>query len=236
MKRFAVFDIDGTLIRWQLYHVIVDRLAKQGFLGKDSYEKIKQARMNWKKRVSSESFTVYERELITSYEEAFTKLPTEEFDKLIEVIIEEYKDQVYTYTRELIKKLKQQNYFLLAISGSHHELIEKLAKYYDFNDFIGSKYARKDGKFSGSAYIPSLNKAEALQKFVKKHQLTYKDSFAIGDSNSDIPMLMQVEKPIAFNPNSDLFSAAKENRWDVVIERKNMIYKLKPKGDTYELV
>jgi phosphoserine phosphatase len=32
-KRFAVFDLDGTLVRWQLYHALVDRLAKKGYLG-----------------------------------------------------------------------------------------------------------------------------------------------------------------------------------------------------------
>src|SRR3546814_11785501 len=28
MKKFAVFDIDGTLIRWQLYHAVVETVAK----------------------------------------------------------------------------------------------------------------------------------------------------------------------------------------------------------------
>ncbi len=26
---FAVFDIDGTIIRWQLYHALADELAKE---------------------------------------------------------------------------------------------------------------------------------------------------------------------------------------------------------------
>ena len=31
-RPFAVFDIDGTLIRWQLYHSIADTLARLGHI------------------------------------------------------------------------------------------------------------------------------------------------------------------------------------------------------------
>ena len=31
-RPFAVFDIDGTLIRWQLYHAVADDMAKQNII------------------------------------------------------------------------------------------------------------------------------------------------------------------------------------------------------------
>ena len=37
MNKFAVFDIDGTLIRWQLYHAIADELAKSGHIDAETY-------------------------------------------------------------------------------------------------------------------------------------------------------------------------------------------------------
>lgn len=48
-------------------------------------------------------------------------------------------------------------------------------------------------------------------------------------------MLSIVERPIAFNPDKDLFNAAKHNGWKIVVERKNMIYKLEPNGHTFVL-
>ena len=45
MKPYAVFDLDGTLIRWQLFHVIVDRLGKTGRIDKKTYQEILDSRM-----------------------------------------------------------------------------------------------------------------------------------------------------------------------------------------------
>jgi phosphoserine phosphatase len=48
-------------------------------------------------------------------------------------------------------------------------------------------------------------------------------------------MLAKTETAIAFNPSKQLFVAAKKNGWRVVVERKNVIYKLSAKNDGYEL-
>ena len=145
MRKFAVFDIDGTLIRWQLYHILVDRLAKTNKLGPGVYDHIKEARMRWKKRESADSYHAYEMEIVKGFESALGRLTTQEFDEIIDSIIDEYKDQVYIFTRDLLKSLKSQGYFLLAISGSHHELIEKIAKYYQFDDYKGSDCSVHNG-------------------------------------------------------------------------------------------
>lgn len=226
-KKFAAFDIDGTLIRWQLYHAAVDRLAKADLLGEGVYEKIKSARLAWKKRENDESFKNYEKEIIVGFESALGKLSTKDFDKIANQVIEEYKDQVYTYTRNLIARLKNEGYFLLAISGSHHELVEPIAKFYGFDDYIGSSYYRSGNKYSGQYTIASSDKQTELNKMIAKHDLTIKDSYAIGDSRGDIAMLEMVENPIAFNPNKALYEAALEKKWHIVIERKDVIYDLK---------
>jgi phosphoserine phosphatase len=56
---------------------------------------------------------------------------------------------------------------------------------------------------------------------------------AIGDTASDIGMLELAENPIAFNPSRELFEAAKERGWQVVVERKDVVYHLKPDKDRY---
>lgn len=235
MKKFAVFDIDGTLIRWQLYHVITDRLAKNGALGEHALQDIGAARMRWKRRESSDGFHEYEQVLIQNYEAGLQHIKPELFDEIVLDVIEEYKDQVYTYTRDLIESLRSKGYFLLAISGSHQELVGHMADYYKFDDYIGSQYERTPEGFSGKSYIPSFDKAAALKKLVETHNLDYKQSFAVGDTSSDAAMLEMVENPIAFNPDTKLFQAAQRNGWKVVVERKNMIYQLEQQNGIYLL-
>lgn len=235
MSKFAVFDIDGTLIRWQLYHAVVDKLAKRGALGESAEKKLNDARMTWKRREHPEAFKTYELALISIYESAFSTLDVKEFDAMVQEVIEEYKDQVYTYTRDLIKDLKKQGYLLLAISGSHTELVQEIAKYYQFDDFVGTRYARKEGKFSGMEFLASKDKKAVLQQLVAKHKLEFSESVAVGDSKSDAAMLEMVEHPIAFNPDQSLFEIATQHGWNIVIERKNVVYNLEPRDGTYVL-
>lgn len=234
--KFAVFDIDGTLIRWQLYHALVDRLAKEGLLGEDTHELLHEARMRWKRRETNEGFSEYEKTLITTYEKALPALRPEQVDRVVKEVAKEYQDQVYKYTRELINQLKSEGYFLLAISGSHQELVTPIAKHYGFDDSVGTQYERSESGFSGKVMVASHHKEQLLTDFMRKHALERADSYAVGDSKSDVTMLEMVENPIAFNPDQALFAIAQQRAWKVVIERKNVVYQLEQISGHYQLV
>ncbi len=234
-KRFAVFDIDGTLIRWQLYHAIADKLVSMGFIVPVKFQAIKDARMLWKRREGSESFKDYEIELVKLYNEIISEITVEQFDQAVEVTFQEYKDQVYTYTRGLIRDLKRKGYLLFAISGSQTQIIGKMADHYGFDDYVARVDEHKNGQFTGESSTPIFGKDKVLEGLVRKHSASFADSIAVGDSNSDTKMLELVENPVAFNPEKALFTYAKKQGWKVVIERKNMIYELEKKNGKYEL-
>ncbi len=237
MRRpFAAFDIDGTVIRWQLYHAIADEFARQGYLDPIEYQKVKDARMVWKTRVGKDSFIAYEQTLVGLVNSTIVGIEVSAATKAYQTVIDEYKDQVYTYTRDLINNLKARDYLLFAISGSQHEIVELLANHYGFDDFGGTTYEIKDGRFTGiSNPLRSTRKPEFLKQLVEKHNASWQGSIAIGDSESDIPMLDIVERPIAFNPSADLFEHAQNENWEIVLERKNVIYNLEPREGTYVL-
>jgi HAD superfamily hydrolase (TIGR01490 family) len=234
-RPFAVFDIDGTLIRWQLYHAIADTLASRGHIKPETYKAMRDARMAWKRR-SGSSFKDYEKLVVQIYESALKTLSFQQFEDAIDAVFEEYKDQVYTYTRDLLAELKAKGYLLFAISGSQTEIVAKVAGYYGFDDYVGTVYKRRGNAFSGQKTIGSMDKDKALEQLVKKHGAGSENSYAVGDSHSDISMLEMVNRPIAFNPEKALFEYAEERGWEVVLERKNMIYKLERRSGKYELV
>lgn len=235
MKKFAVFDIDGTLIRWQLYHAAVDRLAKKGYLGPTARDILHEARMVWKRREHPGSFHDYEQTVVKLYESALTNISVHAFDEVVDEIASEYKEQTYTYTRTLAKTLKEKGYMLFAISGSHHELVGHVARQYEFDDWVGSTYERRGDTFSGKKTIGKSNKADTLEKLVHKHSCTYKDSYGVGDSQSDAALLSVVSYPIAFNPDAELFTLSKKHGWTIVVERKNVVYELKAAAHGYIL-
>jgi len=233
MKKFAVFDIDGTLVRWQLYHSIADTLVRLGHIEPRLYQSIKEARMVWKRRAGQ--FADYERQVVNVYDQIITRLSREEFEAAAQAVFEEYKDQTYTYTRDLIAELKKNGYTIFAISGSQSEIVAKIANYYGFDDYRGSMYEYADGRFTGNKVVAAHHKDKALKQLINQHNVSRKASIAVGDSFSDVAMLEMVENPIAFNPEKRLLSKAKEEGWKIVIERKNVVYELERLNGKYEL-
>jgi HAD superfamily hydrolase (TIGR01490 family) len=235
-RPFAAFDIDGTLIRWQLYHALADELAQTGLIDQAVFQQIKDIRMTWKQRSHANSFDEYERGLVALVETALTKISLSDFEQACQRVIEEYKDQVYTYTRNMIKELKAKNYLLFAISASQSQIVGMVAEHYGFDDFGGSEYEVKNGYFTGRVeLLKSAAKPEFLRTLVEKHGANWQESIAVGDSESDIPMLSIVEQPLAFNPTKELFSHARKSGWRVVVERKNMTYELESQDGSYIL-
>lgn len=233
-RPFAVFDIDGTLIRWQLYHAIADEIIKK-YGDRQLHDTIKLARMDWKRRTHPESFKTYETRLVEAYEQVLRNISVQKFEKVAATVFNEYKDQVYRYTRDLIKELKAKDYLLFAISGSQIEIVKMMADFYGFDDYIGTIYEHDGKNFTGNVTVHKAGKHLILDSLVRKHKADYSGSVAVGDSEGDITMLEAVDQPIAMNPSRLLFEHARQNGWKIIVERKNMIYQLEPKNGSYVL-
>lgn len=235
-RKFAVFDIDGTLIRWQLFHAIVHHLGQEGYILRRQHEQIRAARMRWKNREDIEGFRAYELVLLEIYLEVMKQILPEDHDRIVDEVVSEYRDQTHVYTRDLAHRLQKEGYLLFAISGSHDGVVGKVALHHGFDDWIGASFEMENGQYTGNVATPVFDKAAALRELVEKHHATFEGSYAVGDSWGDVSMLDIVENPIAFNPDKRLYEAAVERKWPIVIERKNVIYELQPGPDGYSLL
>lgn len=225
-SKFAVFDIDGTLFRWQLFHELVFELNAHGLFPPDVSKRLEQAFLHW--RGLQASWNDYEQEVVAAITTNITEITPKQLEAAAELVVARSGHKVYAYTANLAKKLKSEGYLLVAISGSQQEIAEIFAKKHGFDYCIGMVHERTDaGIFSGDFERFVIDKkGQLLQEFVAEKQLSFSDSYAIGDSASDAAMLEIVEHPIAFNPNSELYRTATEHDWPVVIERKNIAYRL----------
>lgn len=225
MKKFAVFDIDGTLYRWQLYHELVQMLALAGVFPKNIFTELD---MRWNKWRGGElSFDEYESYVVGTMIKNLPSVPIDLFEAACDKVVEQSAHKTHHYPRKLLEDLKKQGYTIIAITGSQQELIERFGAKYGFDVTVGALYERQDGHFTGKIKRAVVGrKPELLKELVKRLELTWDDSLAIGDSDGDATLLELVEQPIAFNPSEGLFERAKKEGWPIVIERKNIAYRL----------
>lgn len=229
MKKFAVFDIDGTLYRWQLYHELVQTLALAGVFSENAFHELNDRWNKW--RGGEMSFDEYEHFVVETMVKNLPLVPLVTFDAACDKVVEQSAHKTHHYTKQLLQDLKKDGYTIIAITGSQQELIDKFGARYGFDICVGALYERKDGRFTGKIKYSTIGrKPEVLREMIEKHQLDWTGSLAIGDSDGDASLLELVEKPIAFNPSEGLFERAKKEGWPIVIERKNIAYRLEKKG------
>lgn len=233
-RPFAVFDIDGTIYRWQLFHDIIVELIKAGELPIEIEKRIADPFKKWQHRAHPDAFKEYELAMLYALGDHMSGISAQIFEDTSAKVMRESGNKVYSYTRDLAANLQQQGYFLIAISGSFQEVVDLFAKKYNFDVAIGVKFARENGKLTTSNYVHN-QKDKLLQNCVASHNLTWKDSYGVGDTPNDIAMLELVENAIAFNPNLALLEHAKEKSWKIVVERKNVAYELIPENGKYYL-
>lgn len=230
-QKLALFDLDGTLFRWQLYHALVFELKNLGVFSEKTAENIDLALIEWQgKRKTWDEYEIVVMDELKSY---LPGMKVATFETAARRVVEGSGHKIYSYTRKLASSLKADGYFLLAVTGSYQEVAEPFAKIYGFDDCIGALLPRSDGAFTGPDSVRAVygQKAERVHEYLSNKDITLEGSIAVGDSGSDIDMLELATRPIAFNPSVELLDVALERGWQVTIERKNIAYTMQKGSD-----
>ncbi len=225
-RKFAVFDIDGTLFRSGLYREVFYELYKMGVLPNDLTEQTTEKHREWRHRIHGNAFEEFEKIMVDGLDSYLTKLRIADYEEAVKRVLDKKAENIYVYTHRLLKELQDDGYFTIAISGSQEELVEPFARRNNFDAWVGQKWERGGEYFTGNVVKTHTGKDKIIEALVDQYDLTYAESYAVGDSNGDSGMLNVVEHPIAFNPTQELLDKALENGWKIVIERKSVSYEL----------
>lgn len=225
-KKIAVFDIDGTIFRSSLLIELIDGLVTSGVFPKSTVKDYAVGFQRWLNREGT--YDDYLQQVIRSFNRRLKGVPAKKLWAVSRDVMDVHQKRVYRYTRDLVSQL-QKTHFLVAISGSPVDIVGPFCREYGFDKVYGRVYETDSGNhFTGRILYQDLidRKDQLLKRVVLKEALTLKGSIGVGDSEPDIPFLKLVDEPIAFNPNTKLYRTAKKSGWAVVVERKDMIYKL----------
>jgi HAD superfamily hydrolase (TIGR01490 family) len=226
-RKVAVFDVDGTIFRSSLLIEVVDRLIFIGAFPESARDEFEAKHEKWLNREGD--YDEYIMAVVKTFLRHVKGMHYKVLAKEAEFAVDQHWKRVYRYTRDLLKELKKKDYFLLAVSHSPKSILDKFCPHLGFDKVYGTMYEiGPNDAFTGEVMDAHLifNKAAIVKRAVEKHDLTLEDSVGVGDTESDIPFLELVAKPICFNPNAKLYRHAKREGWKVVVERKDVIYEL----------
>ncbi|MEN9920123.1 MAG: hypothetical protein RL538_16 [Candidatus Parcubacteria bacterium] len=228
MKPVAFFDVDGTVFRSSLLIEIVEQFIKDGVFPEEAKDMYAESHRLWRNREGS--YETYIDDVVLAF---VTYIKGVHYGALADVgrrVVAVQSKFVYRYTRDLIAELKAQGYIIIAISQSPKTILDEFCEQYGFDKVYGRIYEiGPQDRFTGIVSEEHLikNKSNIVKRIFEKYpELSREKSIAVGDTEGDIPLLESVARPICFNPNQALYNHAKRNGWEVVVERKDVIYKL----------
>ncbi len=229
----AFFDIDGTLYRQGLITAMFKKLITSEIIDeKRWYNEVRDKFIRWDRRVGN--YDDYLLKIAEIYIDAVKGLHKCQIEFIAKKVIQQNGDRVYTYTRDKIRWHKEQGHKTITISGSPYELVSEMSIKHGFDDYIGSEYITKDNIYTGEVkpMWDSIHKQIAINNFAEKYNIDLSKSYSYGDTSGDFTILKSVGNPVAINPTKELLSKLKHdedtaNKIKVIVERKDMVYKLK---------
>ena len=215
-KTVAFFDVDGTLLKSTIVHYYIwirsaklPRLLRLiwlvGFLPKIAYylilDKISRTRFN----------QVFYRNYRGMNAAEIKKLATEMFETYL-------RPKIFSEAASEIQEHKQRGRTIVLVTGSVDFIIQPIADYLGVDVVLAPQLREENGRFTGALTTAPLigeQKAEAIQTFAEQHEISLKDSYAYGDSQSDLPMLACVGNPVVVNPGKALREKALASDWEM---------------------
>lgn len=223
-KKLAIFDIDGTVFRKNLHFELIEELSWSGLFSKDARRALVRIYARWLEHRGT--YEEYRQKIISTYARELKGCCQKDIVEASKKVADFNKDRTYIFARDLIKKLKKDNYIIIAISGSPVEVIKEYNKYLKLDEVFGSVY-EADGKgfYTGKTiFEPVRHKGHLVGQYIAEKNLTLEGSYGVGDTESDVSFLKMVARPIAFNPNMNLEKVARRKGWKIVVEKKDVIY------------
>lgn len=211
----AIFDLDNTLLTNDSDYLWGQFLVDQQIVDPKQYEE--------KNRQFFEDYehgTLDYDQYLRFALEPLTLFPTDQLNAWRQQFVEQrIKPIVAPGAPALIQQHRDLGDTLMIISATNLFITQPIADLLGIPFILATEPEVKDGQYTGNYLgIPTFQqgKVSALQEWLKTHQQSLIGSTFYSDSHNDLPLLEQVDHPVAVNPDETLERVAVERRWPVL--------------------
>ena len=225
----AFFDIDGTIARESLMIEHFKRLIKYEILDESVWvNDVKQLYMEYVNRYGA--YDAYIEALSEKYRSDLKGFDINYNKFIAEQSIKKVFERVYVFSRNQLEFHKANGHLIFFVSGSPDFLVEEMAKKYGATKYLYDN----NGKFTGEIdpMWHSEGKDKVCNELIEKYNIDTEKSYAYGDTTGDLSMLRRFGNAYTINPSKRLLEKIRcdeelSKKVNIIVERKDVIYKLK---------
>ncbi|MBD2857878.1 HAD family hydrolase [Spongiibacter sp. KMU-158] len=211
----AIFDLDNTLLAGDSDHAWGEFLITQGLV--DPVEH---------KQQNDEFYRQYQQgglDIIAYLRFALRVLTGKspaELAPLHQRFMQDFIEPMkLAKAQALIEKHRQAGDILMVITATNRFVTEPIVKSLGINLLLACDAEIKDGKYTGEPCgLPTFQhgKVTRLNEWLAENNETLAGSYFYSDSHNDLPLLQQVENPVAVDPDDTLRQFAEQAGWPVI--------------------
>jgi HAD superfamily hydrolase (TIGR01490 family) len=210
----ALFDLDNTLLDGDSDYLWGCFLAEHGIVDAEAYESENQRFYDQYLEGSLDihEFLRFQLKPLASHKRAQLEAWREQY------LVEKIDPILLPHARALLDKHRAQGDQLLIITATNRFITEPIAKRYGVDQLLATEPEIVAGEYTGAVNgTPCFQtgKVEQLHNWLEKENQTLEGSWFYSDSHNDLPLLEQVEHPVAVDPDDKLKSHARAMGWPI---------------------
>jgi HAD superfamily phosphoserine phosphatase-like hydrolase len=212
MAKWAVFDVDGTLLpEYSMEELFVNCATGEHLLGPLNFLRFALGAGKFLLRGSTEY-------AFTRNKAHFKNLPVKKVEALAKTCFQtEIEPRLSPRGAEVLNRYRQQNFRILVMTGSPGFLARYLDPIYQPDKLISSDLEISGDVLSGKSNLHPFaqTKKEVLLQFQPELEIDFQESIVFANHHSDVYHMELFGKAVAVNPTSRLQEIAGEQDWEV---------------------
>ena len=211
----AIFDLDNTLISIDSDHAWGEFLLEQGAVDPVAYREANDRFMADYQAGTldmAEFLAVALKPLVDNTPEQLAAWHQQFMASKIE-------PHILPKGEELLARHRTRGDTLLIITATNRFITAPIAERLGVDHLIAVEPERIDGRYTGRVQgVPSYRegKVTRLQQWLAEQELTMEGAWFYSDSHNDLPLLEEVDHPVAVDPDDTLRETADERGWKVI--------------------
>lgn len=217
--RIAIFDFDGTIYKKETFSLMMEHLKTHPTLNvyKKFYRSILPIYIAYKLKVYPE--TKMKEQMMERYLKALDGLTEAQLDVFFADAATKMKNDLNDKVLSRMDQHAKDGVYNMVVSGAFTPLLIAVTKTLPIQNVIGTEIPLHEGTLKSDLkihHIQANRKNDAIHSALNDKQIDWANSFAYGDSYSDLSVLELVGNPIAVQPDDKLKAVAIERQWEIL--------------------